>query len=111
MKKLYRSNQNRIIAGVCGGLAEFLELDPSIVRLVFIVLSLLGAFGFFGLLYIAVMLLVPLDPGPASSQTVTQTYVQPDRSTVDVTVTTEGSNVVVESVSKPPSENRSVLGQ
>lgn len=111
MKKLYRSNQNRIIAGVCGGLAEYLELDPSVVRLVFIVLSLLGAFGFFGLIYIAVMLIVPLDPGPASSRTVDPVYTKPERSAVDVTGETRGSAVAVESVPTDTGKNRSVLGQ
>lgn len=111
MKKLYRSNQNRIIAGVCGGLAEYLELDPSVVRLVFIVLSLLGAFGFFGLIYIAVMLIVPLDPGPASSRTVAPVYTNPGRNVVDVPGETRGSTVAVGSKPAKDNDNRSILGQ
>jgi len=39
-KKLYRSNKNRIIAGVCGGIAEFFNLDPTLVRLAVVLLSL-----------------------------------------------------------------------
>ena len=70
MKKLYRSSENRMIAGVCGGLAEYLELDPSLVRLVFCVLSILGAGGFFVVLYVAIMLIVPVSPGPAGQQMV-----------------------------------------
>lgn len=34
MKKLYRSRTNRKIAGVCGGLAEYLDIDPTIIRLI-----------------------------------------------------------------------------
>lgn len=40
MKKLYRSPSNRKIAGICGGIGEMLDADPTIVRLVFVVLVL-----------------------------------------------------------------------
>jgi len=38
MKKLYRSRKNRVMLGVLGGLGEYLEADPTVVRLIFIVL-------------------------------------------------------------------------
>lgn len=44
MKRLYRSRRERIIAGVCGGIAEYFGIDPTVVRLVWVVLSL-PAFG------------------------------------------------------------------
>jgi phage shock protein PspC (stress-responsive transcriptional regulator) len=44
-KKLYRSREHRIIAGVCGGIAEYFETDPVLVRIIFIFLSLIGAGG------------------------------------------------------------------
>lgn len=40
MKKLYRSEQNKKIAGVCGGLGEMMDLDPTIVRLAVVILGL-----------------------------------------------------------------------
>ena len=58
MKKLYRSS-NRILAGVCGGIAEYFDLDPTLIRVVFAVLSLFSA-AFPGLLlYIILMILIP----------------------------------------------------
>lgn len=42
MKKLYRSNTNRKLSGVCGGLAEHFDIDPTIIRLIFIFLTLFG---------------------------------------------------------------------
>ena len=36
MKRLYRSKKNRIIAGVCGGIAEYFNIDPTIVRLLWL---------------------------------------------------------------------------
>ncbi len=42
-KKLYRSKTDRMIAGVCGGLAQYLAVDPTIVRLVFLLLFFVGA--------------------------------------------------------------------
>ena len=58
MKKLYRS-PNRIIAGVCGGIAEYFDVDPTLIRVIYLVLSLFSAAfpGF--LLYIILMIMIP----------------------------------------------------
>ena len=40
MKKLYKSEDNKVLCGVCGGLGEFLGIDPTIVRLIWVVLAL-----------------------------------------------------------------------
>ena len=55
--RLYRSSENKMIAGVCGGLAEFFGSDPSLVRLVFVLLALLGGHGL--LVYIILWIIVP----------------------------------------------------
>lgn len=58
MKKLYRSS-NRILAGVCGGIAEYFDVDPTLIRVVFAELTLFSA-AFPGLLlYIILMILIP----------------------------------------------------
>ena len=58
MKKLYRSS-NRILAGVCGGIAEDLNIDPTVVRVLYIVLSFFSA-AFPGLLlYLILLLFIP----------------------------------------------------
>ena len=59
-KTLYRSRKDRIIAGVCGGLAEHFEIDTTLVRVVFIVLLL--AHGLGGLLYVIFWILTPREP-------------------------------------------------
>ena len=41
-KKLYRSRESKVLAGVCGGLADYLNIDPTVVRLVFVLLLLPG---------------------------------------------------------------------
>lgn len=59
-KKLYRSRSNSMISGVCGGLAEYCGLDPTVVRLLYVLLSLFSAI-FPGLLfYIIAILIIPL---------------------------------------------------
>jgi phage shock protein C len=58
MKKLFRSS-NRILAGVCGGIAEYFGVDPTVIRVLYMVLSLFTA-AFPGLLlYILLMILMP----------------------------------------------------
>jgi phage shock protein C len=60
-KKLYRSRNNRMIAGVCSGLAEFFGIDTTVVRLVFAAGALLG-FGSFILVYLVMFVVVPEEP-------------------------------------------------
>jgi phage shock protein C len=60
-KKLYRSRNNRMIAGVCAGLAEFFGIDPTVMRLLFAAGALLG-FGSFILIYLVMFIVVPEEP-------------------------------------------------
>lgn len=59
-KKLYRSRNDRKIAGVCGGLAEYFNIDPVWIRLLFIIFFLAGGAAF--LVYMIMWILVPNDP-------------------------------------------------
>lgn len=59
MKKLYRSRTNKIIGGVGGGVAEYFDVDPILIRLVFFGLLFTGTFI---LAYIAAWIFVPLAP-------------------------------------------------
>lgn len=56
-KRLYRSSDQRMLAGVCGGIAEYFGWDPTLVRVGWIVLTLLGGSGV--LLYLILWLVMP----------------------------------------------------
>lgn len=60
-RRLERSNSSRVVAGVCGGLAEYLAIDATLVRAFFVVATILTAFLFI-LVYIVLLILMPL-PG------------------------------------------------
>lgn len=57
-KRLYRSNTNKMICGVCGGLAEYINIDPTVVRLLWVVFSFAGGFGI--LAYIIAAIIMPI---------------------------------------------------
>ena len=58
-KKLTRSADDRMLAGVAGGLAEYLDADPALIRILFVILTLLGG-GFIGILvYIVLWIIMP----------------------------------------------------
>jgi len=59
-KRLYRSRTNKMIAGVCGGLGDFFELDPTLIRLAAVVLVLAAGAGI--LAYIVAWIIVPQQP-------------------------------------------------
>jgi putative stress-responsive transcriptional regulator len=59
-KKLYKSNQNKMIDGVCGGIAEYFGIDPTVVRLIWALFSLMGGCGI--LAYIIAAIIIPRNP-------------------------------------------------
>jgi phage shock protein C len=60
--RLYRSRRHRMIAGVCGGLAERYDWDPSTVRLIFVLLMFVPIPTHIGILYIIMWIVVPEAP-------------------------------------------------
>jgi phage shock protein C len=57
IKRIYRSRDNRMIAGVCAGLAEYVDIDPTIVRLLFVLGLFAGGATFWA--YLIMMLVIP----------------------------------------------------
>ena len=59
-KKLYRSMTNKMISGVCGGIGEYFNVDPTLVRLLWVILTI-GGFGVGLLIYILAAVIMPQD--------------------------------------------------
>ena len=59
-KKLYLSQTDKKIAGVCGGIAEYLEVDPTVIRIIFLIALFCASFGFWA--YIIVWIAAPKGP-------------------------------------------------
>lgn len=58
-RRLMRSTTDRRIAGVCGGVAKYLNIDPTVVRIIFLIALLCGSFGFWA--YLIIWLAAPED--------------------------------------------------
>lgn len=63
-KRLYRSRDDRMIAGVCGGVAKYFDMDPTIVRIIFVLLIFANGLGI--LAYIIMAIVVPLEGSKVS---------------------------------------------
>lgn len=73
-KKLYRVNEGKMLAGICAGLAEYANMDVTIVRVLWVVLSLFGA----GLiLYIILIFVIPIKPNNVNQE------VKPDNKVIE----------------------------
>ena len=73
--KLYRSKNERMIAGVCGGLAEYLDIDPVIIRLIWVIIT---CFAFSGIIiYIIACLIIP-------NEIDDDTIIESDKKKVDI---------------------------
>jgi phage shock protein C len=59
-RKLYRSKTDRVLAGVCGGLAQYFNLDATLIRVLFVLLAVLGGAGL--VVYVAMWIIVPNQP-------------------------------------------------
>lgn len=60
MKRLYRDKSNEMIAGVCSGIADYLDVDPTIIRLVFVLFAFLGGGGLW--IYLVLWIIMPEKP-------------------------------------------------
>jgi phage shock protein PspC (stress-responsive transcriptional regulator) len=63
-RRIYRSRKESMIAGVCGGLGEYFDIDPVIIRLIFVLLIFAGGAGLIG--YIIAWIIIPLNPEAGS---------------------------------------------
>ena len=63
-QRLYRSQSERMLFGVCGGLATYFDLDPTLVRLVIVLLTLATGIGL--IVYIVMAIITPQDPAGES---------------------------------------------
>ena len=59
-RRLYKSNENKMIDGVCGGLAEYFDIDPTLVRLGWVLFCALGGSGIVA--YIIAAIVIPRNP-------------------------------------------------
>jgi len=58
-KKLYLSETNKVIAGVCGGIGEYFGIDPTVIRLIWVILSVPSLVLGGGLVYLIAMFVIP----------------------------------------------------
>jgi phage shock protein PspC (stress-responsive transcriptional regulator) len=65
MKKIYRSRKEKMLGGVCGGIGLHMEIDPVIIRLIFIILFLAGGSGL--LIYLVALIAIPMEPLPSEN--------------------------------------------
>ncbi len=57
-KRLYRSSTNKILCGICGGIAEYFGVDPTVVRAIYVILTFCTAFSG-ALAYLILLLIIP----------------------------------------------------
>lgn len=60
MKRLYKSREDVVICGVCGGIANYFEVDPTLVRIAWLLFSFAGGSGI--LVYLIAAIIVPTNP-------------------------------------------------
>jgi phage shock protein PspC (stress-responsive transcriptional regulator) len=65
-KRLYRSRENRMVGGVCAGLGNYLGIDPTVVRLIFVLGTIFGL-GSLVIVYLIMLVIIPEEPMEAPS--------------------------------------------
>lgn len=61
-KRLYRSREDRILAGICGGLGDYFGYDPVLIRILAVVLLVLTGLFPLGVIYLVAIFIIPLEP-------------------------------------------------
>jgi len=66
-KRLYRSRENRWLAGICGGIGAYFDLDPTVIRVLFVLFALAVGGGI--LLYVLLWIIIPIEPETLAADT------------------------------------------
>lgn len=82
-RKLYRSRKQRMIAGVCGGLGEYFGIDPTLMRLIFVVAGLFSGGLLAIIAYLIFMIVVPEEPLAQSEAPIVAAPTQESGDTVE----------------------------
>ncbi len=88
-KRLYRSQTDRMVSGVCAGIAEYFEIDPTLVRLGLVLLVFLtgGTFGLvLPLIYVAMAVVIPEAPKTGSAKIVDTTAIPAQTDAIDAPI-------------------------
>ena len=76
MKRLYRSKSDVMIAGVCSGLAKYLDVDPTAIRLAFVLLLFLALGGFW--IYVILWIIMPVEPAAGTESVAVEAKPKPE---------------------------------
>jgi phage shock protein C len=76
MKRLYRNKSDVMIAGVCSGLAKYLDVDPTAIRLAFVLLLFLALGGFW--IYVILWIIMPVEPSNESESVEVEAKPKPE---------------------------------
>jgi len=96
-RRIYRSSKDRILCGVCSGIAKYFNVDPVIVRLLWIALTLLS-FGVGALLYVITCLVIPKEGGESNSHANVRGKGVDGRSLAALIILVTGSFLIVNSI-------------
>ncbi len=105
VKKLYRSVTDKKIAGVCGGLAEYFEIDSTLIRILFLALLIFGGGGL--LIYIIMWIVVPEKPYYLNHP---QSESNTEKKSTDMNVETENLNYPTETENTKSYGKNTVIG-
>jgi len=72
-KRVFRSKQDRVISGVCGGIAEYFNIDPVWIRIIAVVLAIMEGVGI--VLYVIAWIIIPENPGQKQNRNRSQSHI------------------------------------
>jgi phage shock protein C len=97
-KRLTRSAKDRVFGGICGGLASYLDIDPVLVRVLYVGLTLISGGAFGVILYLIAWIIIPLDTGLAQAQLLTPGHRMSGRRMLGVLLIVVGAVILLASV-------------
>ena len=106
-QKLYRSNSDKVIAGLCGGLGEFFDVDSTIIRIIFIILTIWGGVGI--VLYLIGVFVVPVESAGEKSK---KREIDPDLAEIGNKIKSAANEIKnnFDGTSKPSMKGNYLLG-